>query len=80
VVVYVTSQGLFYDSIVNADLPPKGSFQLLEPGGPQGALMTEFGPGDPGYLGGRWMMDMSGDGQIDSYFSCSLLVTGREDK
>ena len=79
VVVYVTSQGLFYDSIVTTDLPPIGDFQLLQPGGPQGTLMTEFGPGDSGYIGGRWMMDKSGDGNIDSYFSCPLLGPGREE-
>ncbi|MCH9022553.1 MAG: hypothetical protein IID32_07290 [Planctomycetes bacterium] len=78
VVVYVTSQGLFYDSVVNTDLPPHGKFQLLEPGGPEGTLMTEFGPGDPGYRGGRWMMDTDGDGEIDKYFSCPLLGPGRD--
>jgi hypothetical protein len=36
-VIYVKSQGLYYDSIVTADpLPPKGPFQLLEMGGPHG--------------------------------------------
>ena len=75
-VVYVTSQGLYYDSIVTAMvLPPDGPFQLLEVG-PNG-LQTEFGPGDPGYLGGRWMMDTDGDGGIDAYFSCPLLGPGR---
>ena len=33
VVVFVTSQGLYYDSIVNAPLPPLGPFQLLVMGG-----------------------------------------------
>lgn len=74
-VVYVTGQGLYYDSIVTTPLPPHGPFQLLEMG-PNG-LQTEFGPGDQGYVGGRWMMDMSGDGQIDAYFSCPLLGPGR---
>ena len=79
VAVYVESQGLCYDSIVTAqDLPPHGPFQVLEPdpanhcGGP--ALKTEFGPGDPGYLGGRWMMTMP-DGTV-VYFSCPLLPPG----
>ena len=76
VVVFVTSQGLYYDSIVNGPLPPVGPFQLLEMG-PNG-LQTEFGPGDPGYRGGRWKMDMDGDGEIDTYFSCPLLPPGRE--
>ena len=58
--VYVTSQGLVYDSIVLTGLPPHGRFQLLEMTGPTG-LQTEFGPGDPGYLGGRWWVDVNGD-------------------
>ena len=38
-VVYVESQGLFYDSIVLADLPPHGRFQQLKPGeGPRAAF------------------------------------------
>lgn len=79
-VVYVTSQGLFYDSIVTADpLPMKGRFQKLEMG-PNG-LQTEFGPGDPGYLGGRWWMDTNGNDEMDAgdhYFLCPLLGPGRE--
>ena len=48
-VVFVSSQGLFYDTFVAMDpLPRKGKFQRLENG------VTEFGPGDPEYLGGRW--------------------------
>ena len=48
-VIYVSSQGLYYDTFVTNDsLPMKGPFQKLENG------VTEFGPGDPGYLGGRW--------------------------
>lgn len=48
--VYVTSQGLYYDTFVVKDpLPMKGQFQKLSPDG-----KTEFGPGQPGYLGGRW--------------------------
>lgn len=31
-VIYVTSQGLYYDSIVLADLPMEGDFQQLVPG------------------------------------------------
>ena len=75
-VIFVTSQGLYYDSVVNGPLPPKGPFQLLEMG-PDG-LQTEFGPGDPGYIGGRWKLDSDGDGEIDTYFSCPLLPPGRE--
>ena len=75
-VIYVASQGLFYDSIVGPELPPKGPFQLLEAGGPQGAdLTTEFGPGDQGYVGGRWYFP----GHDPEYFSCPLLGPGREE-
>jgi hypothetical protein len=80
-VVYVTSQGLFYDSIVLTDLPAHGPFQLLEPGGPSG-LMTEYGPGDMDYVGGRWWMDANGNGMMDdedAYFMCPLLGPGRSD-
>jgi hypothetical protein len=74
-VIYVTSQGLYYDSIVTADpLPPHGRFQLLEMG-PMG-LQTEFGKGDREYLGGRWKEDFDGDG-VFHYFSCPLLGKGR---
>jgi hypothetical protein len=81
-VIYVTSQGLFYDSIVTADpLPPKGPFQQLIPEGPHtGGLETEFGPGDTGYVGGRWWVDVNGDGvpnEGDHFFSCPLLPPGR---
>ena len=79
-VVYVESQGLFYDSIVLADLPAKGKFQQLKPGvGPSG-LATEFGPGNPGYLGGRWWIDANGNGYMDAddaFFLCPLLGPGR---
>jgi hypothetical protein len=76
-VVYVTSQGLFYDSIVVATLPPEGPFQKLEMT-PDG-LQTEFGPGDPNYLGGRWWVDANGDNMMDGgdmYFMCPLLAPG----
>ncbi|MHC4074099.1 MAG: spondin domain-containing protein [Planctomycetota bacterium] len=78
-VIYVTGQGLFYDSIVKADLPMEGPFQLLEAGGPSG-LQTEFGPGDVGYVGGRWWVDVTGDGEQnegDGFFMCPLLPPGR---
>jgi hypothetical protein len=77
---YVESQGLFYDSIVLADLPSKGRFQQLKPGtGPSG-LATEFGPGDTGYLGGRWWIDTNGNNYMDegdAFFLCPLLGPGR---
>lgn len=76
-VVFVTSQNLYYDSIVVATLPPKGRFQKLEM--VNGGLETEFGPGDPGYLGGRWWVDVNGNNQMDGgdmYFMCPLLAPG----
>jgi hypothetical protein len=78
-VVYVTSQGLYYDTIVLGALPQKGRFQLLEMDGPTG-LQTEFGPGDPGYIGGRWWVDANGNGEMDlgdAFFLCPLLGPGR---
>jgi hypothetical protein len=75
VVVYVRSQELYYDSIVTTPLPPHGPFQLLEKG-LDDRLETDFGPGDQGYVGGRWMADLDGNGVVD-YFSCPLLGPGR---
>ena len=78
-IIYVTSQDLYFDSIVRTDLPPEGPFQLLIP--TDEGLETEFGPGDVGYLGGRWWIDVNGDGMQDSgdkYFMCPLLPPGRE--
>ena len=73
--VFVTNQGLYYDTFVARDpLPMKGRFQLLVNG------TTEFGPGDPGYLGGRWWEDLNGDGvqdEGDHFFLCPLLGPGR---
>jgi hypothetical protein len=74
-VVYVTSQGLYYDTFVVKDpLPMEGRFQLLVNG------QTEFGPGQSGYLGGRWWEDANGNGVQDSgdhFFLCPLLPPGR---
>ena len=79
-VVFVTSQGLYYDSIVVVDpLPAIGNFQQLIP--TMNGLETEFGPGEPGHLGGRWWIDLNGDGVMDAgdkYFLCPLLGPGRE--
>ena len=73
-VVFVTGQGLYYDSVVTADpLPPFGPFQELYPC--DEGLCTEFGPGDQGYVGGRWVMN---PGPSAVYFSCPLLGPGRE--
>lgn len=75
-VVFVSSQGLYYDTFVAVDpLPMKGRFQLLEDG------VTEFGPGDKGYLDGRWWEDVNGNGVQDAgdhFFLCPLLPPGRE--
>jgi hypothetical protein len=73
VVVYVTSQDLCYVSVVAPNsLPNKGPFQLLTPDSRCGAgtFTTEFGPGDPGYVGGRWV---TADG---TRFSCPLVGPG----
>ncbi|MCB1128462.1 MAG: hypothetical protein KDM81_18345 [Verrucomicrobiae bacterium] len=74
--VYVTSQGLYYDTFVSAKkLPNKGPFQYLDA---QNGV-TEFGPGDPGYLGGRWWIDTDGNGErddTDTYLLCPLLPPG----
>lgn len=74
-VVFVTSQGLYYDTFVTNDpLPMEGKFQLLTNG------TTEFGPGQPGYLGGRWWEDLNGNGIQDAgdhFFHCPLLPPGR---
>ena len=74
-VIFVTSQGLYYDTYTVVDpLPFKGKFQLLANG------ETEFGPGDPGYRGGRWWVDTDEDGIMeatDHFFLCPLLGPGR---
>lgn len=73
--IYVTSQGLYYDTFVSAEtLPMKGRFQKLVNG------TTEFGPGTPGYLGGRWWVDVNGDNIMnegDRFLLCMLLGPGR---
>ena len=83
--IYATSQGLFYDSLALTDLPLQGDFQQLIPG--ENGLATDYGPGQPGHLGGRWWIDTNGDGVMDEptgeeesdvYFLCPLLGPGRE--
>jgi hypothetical protein len=73
--IFVTSQGLYFDTFVATDpLPMHGPFQLLVNG------TTEFGPGDPGYLGGRWWEDLNGNGvqdEGDHFFLGPLLPPGR---
>ena len=83
-VIYVESQGLFYDAVIAADpLPNKGPFQHLYECNVEGraGLCTEFGPGDFGFYGGRWYVDLNEDGMPtdgDHFFSCPLLGPGRE--
>ena len=73
VTVIVDSTGLEYDSIVGPSLPANGPFQELYVG-MDGNLHTEFGPGDQGYVGGRWKMQMEDGSYV--YFSCPLLGNG----
>jgi hypothetical protein len=85
--VHVLEQNLVYDSIVTADpLPWNGqdNWQLLTPGGANGALLTtQFGPGDVGYRGGRWYMEgtagIPGPSADDHFFLCPLLGPGRDE-
>lgn len=75
--VTVLSSGETFDSIVTADLPAHGRFQQLVP--TDDGLVTAYGPGDTGYLGGRWWVDVDGDGQMndgDAFFLCPLLGPG----
>ena len=78
-VILVTSQSLYYDSIVVVDpLPMRGNFQQLIPG--DNGLATEFGPGTRGHLGGRWWIDLNDDNVMDEddkFFLCPLLGPGR---
>lgn len=79
-IVFVTSQGLYYDSIVVVDpLPFKGRFQQLVPG--ENGLSTDYGPGEVGHRGGRWWIDVNNDGMMDEgdkFFLCPLLGPGRD--
>ena len=82
-VIYVTSQDMFYDTLLLADLPYNGTdnFQLLEFGGPADAY-TEFGPMDTDYYGGRWWVDANSNGYMDEedvFFLCPLLGPGRSE-
>ena len=83
-VIYVTSQDLYYDTLLLGDLPYNGTenFQKLEPGmGPSG-VQTEFGPTDTEYYGGRWWVDANMNGYMDEedvYFLCPLLGPGRSE-
>jgi hypothetical protein len=75
VVIFVISQSLFFDAcLVKEPLPRHGEFQLLTDG------RTQFGPGQPGFLGGRWWEDLNGNSiqdEADDFFFCPLLLPGR---
>jgi hypothetical protein len=72
--VYVSSQGLYYDTFVTVEaLPQQGPFELLT------NHVAEFGPGQQGYFGGRWWVDVNGDGIQDAgdmFLLCPLLGPG----
>lgn len=74
-VVYVRSQDLYYDTFVSAEtLPMHGDFQKIENG------VTDYGPGDAEYKGGRWWADTNANGlqdEGDRFFFCPLLPPGR---
>jgi hypothetical protein len=69
---------VIYDSIELGDLPMKGRFQQLIP--TDDGLVTQYGPGDHGYVGGRWWIDLNGNEMMDEddrFFLCPLLGPGR---
>jgi hypothetical protein len=76
-----TADNVVYDSIPLGDLPMHGRFQQLIP--TADGLTTEFGPGDKGYVGGRWWIDNPNSGVVgrmdanDTFFLCPLLGPGR---
>ena len=77
---------MYYHTIVpyaGSTLPYNGhngaSFQLLDP--TTTPANTPYGPGDVGYRGGRWWVDVNGNHEmdpegIDHYFLCPLLGPG----
>jgi hypothetical protein len=75
IVIFVVNQGLFFDACaVRQPLPMHGEFQLLFNN------RTQFGPGDVGFLNGRWWEDLNGNGfqdKADLFFFCPLLLPGR---
>jgi hypothetical protein len=74
-VIFVVTQGLFFSTCsVKQLLPMHGEFQLLIDG------RTNFGPGQPAFLGGRWWEDLNRNGiqdQGDHFFFCPLVLPGR---
>jgi len=64
--------GLYYDTFVSAkSLPMHGRFQKPKNG------VTEFGPGDQGYVGGRWWIDNNEMEAEDTFLLFPLLGPGR---
>ena len=82
--IYVTSQDMTYYTIVpyaGGNLVYNGhngaSFQPIDP--TTTPASTPYGPGDPGYRGGRWWVDVNGNGEMDPegtdhYFLCPLTL------
>ena len=79
--IYVSSQGKYYHTIVPYagdglpwnEINAYTSFQPLENG------VTPYGPGDPGYKGGRWWIDTNGNevrDEGDTFFLCPLQGPG----
>jgi hypothetical protein len=72
------SNDLVFDSIVKTSLPMAGPFQELTAVGAD--HFTDYGPGDEGYVGGRWWVDANGNGTMDAddvFFICPLLGPGQ---
>lgn len=62
-------------------MPNIGPFQKPEPGVDFPLETDYYGPGDPGFVGGRWWVDADGDNEMDDddvYFLCPLLGPGCE--
>jgi hypothetical protein len=85
-VIYVTGQDLYFDTIGLKDLPQRGPFQALyvvvDDDGNIVDARTEYGPGDQGYVGGRWeafIVDLDMNPVAIRYFECPLLGPGREE-
>ena len=84
--IYVEAQGLYYDTFKTTDtLPYNGhnghTFQKLY--GTDMGPTCMYGPGDPGYHGGRWWQDLNGNDMmdpegVDHYFHCPLIPPGYE--
>jgi len=63
-IIYVKSQGLYFDSIIAANnYPANGPFQKIEIG--SNGLEPDFGPGDERFAGGRWLLDLNRNGEMD---------------